>query len=73
MRRRLGEWAERMPRHMKGRSYLIRASKDVEERFIGNANIFFQRGEGENIETSGESSLARRAIGKEIPQGSRLE
>ncbi len=40
MRRRLGEWAERMPRHMKGRSYLIRASKDVEERFIGNANIF---------------------------------
>lgn len=25
---------------MKGRSYIIRASKSVEERFIGNANIF---------------------------------
>ncbi|MDO4523336.1 MAG: asparagine synthase (glutamine-hydrolyzing) [Eubacteriales bacterium] len=32
--------AERMPEGMKGRSYLIRASRSVQERFIGNANIF---------------------------------
>ena len=32
--------AEKLPEGMKGRSYIIRASKSVEERFIGNANIF---------------------------------
>ena len=32
--------AEKLPEGMKGRSYILRASKSVEERFIGNANIF---------------------------------
>ena len=31
---------EKLPEGMKGRSYLIRSSKPVQERFIGNANIF---------------------------------
>lgn len=39
-RKKLGILAERLPEKIKGRNYLIRAAKDVEERFIGNANIF---------------------------------
>lgn len=40
LRKRLGQWAKKLPKGMKGRNYLIRGSKRVEERFIGNANIF---------------------------------
>ena len=36
----MGKLAERLPENVKGRNYLMRAAKDVEERFIGNANIF---------------------------------
>ncbi len=36
----LGKLAEAFPFQVKGKNYLIRASKDVEDRFIGNANIF---------------------------------
>ncbi len=32
--------ASALPRGVKGRSFLIRGSKDVEERFIGNANVY---------------------------------
>ena len=39
LRRCIGNFAEKMPK-MKGRNYLIRVGKSVEERFIGNANIF---------------------------------
>ena len=40
MRKKMGKLAERLPENVKGRNYLMRAAKDVEERFIGNANIF---------------------------------
>lgn len=40
MRKAVAGLAEKLPEGMKGRSYLIRASKPVQERFIGNANIF---------------------------------
>jgi len=40
----LREWlaslAKRLPQRMKGRSFIIRGAKSVEERFIGNAYIF---------------------------------
>lgn len=39
-RKSVARLAEKLPEHMKGRSFLIRASKTVQERFIGNANIF---------------------------------
>lgn len=39
LRRLLGRFAEKLP-DVKGRDYLIRAGKSVEERFIGNACIF---------------------------------
>ncbi len=40
IRRRIAVLARRLPEHMKGRNYLIRAAYSVDERFIGNANIF---------------------------------
>ncbi|MCL2223825.1 MAG: asparagine synthase (glutamine-hydrolyzing) [Defluviitaleaceae bacterium] len=40
VRRTLGFLAKMFPFRVKGKNYLIRGSKTVEERFIGNANIF---------------------------------
>ena len=40
LRQKAGRLALRLPKGMKGRNYLIRAGKSVEERFIGNAHIF---------------------------------
>ncbi len=39
----LGKLAALIPFEIKGKNYLIRASKDVEERFIGNAYIFNEK------------------------------
>lgn len=38
-RKAVGKLARKLP-DVKGKSFLIRGSKDVQERFIGNANIF---------------------------------
>lgn len=44
IRRMLGKFAENcLPRSMKGRGFLIRHGKTLEERYIGNANIFSER------------------------------
>ncbi len=44
IRRALGKFAEIvLPRSMKGRGFLIRHGKTLEERYIGNANIFSER------------------------------
>ena len=40
IRKLLGRLMERIPFKFKGKNYLIRASKTVEERFIGNAKMF---------------------------------
>jgi len=40
LRRALGVIAEALPFYFKGRSFLMRGAKSVEERFIGNAYIF---------------------------------
>ena len=40
IRKALGRLAQALPFEIKGKNYLIRASKSVEERFIGNAFIF---------------------------------
>lgn len=39
LRKAMAKAAEKLP-DVKGKNYIIRASKDVEERFIGNARIF---------------------------------
>ncbi|GAX90870.1 asparagine synthase (glutamine-hydrolyzing) [Effusibacillus lacus] len=40
MRRSLGDFAKFLPEGMKGRSFMMRGSKTVQERFVGNAFIF---------------------------------
>ncbi len=40
LRKFLGKMAGMIPFNIKGKNFLIRGSKDVEERFIGNAKIF---------------------------------
>ncbi|GFI43568.1 asparagine synthetase [glutamine-hydrolyzing] 1 [Lachnospiraceae bacterium] len=40
VRKRVASVAERLPKHMKGRNYLIRAARPLSERYIGNAYIF---------------------------------
>ncbi len=42
-RRFLARLVEMIPFSFKGKNFIIRASKDIEERFIGNANIFSTR------------------------------
>lgn len=39
-RKTVGRWAGRLPEGIKGRNFLIRGSKSLEERFFGNALIF---------------------------------
>lgn len=43
LRRSVANLARKLPEGMKGRSFLIRASMPVQERFIGNANIFTEK------------------------------
>ena len=43
IRRVLGGVAKAIPFKVKGKNYLIRASKNIEERFIGNAFMFSQK------------------------------
>lgn len=43
IRRLLGKIASAIPFSFKGKNFFIRASKTVEERFIGNANMFSQK------------------------------
>jgi asparagine synthase (glutamine-hydrolysing) len=40
MRASIGEFAKKLPDSVKGKNFLIRGSKSVEERFFGNALIF---------------------------------
>lgn len=40
VRKKLSSFAEKLPKHMKGRGYLMRAACPVNERYIGNAYIF---------------------------------
>lgn len=42
VRRILAQIAKRLPKHMKGRNYVIRAAQDLRERYIGNAYIFHE-------------------------------
>ena len=44
IRRFLGKFAENvLPRSMKGRGFLSRHGKTLEERYIGNANVFSEK------------------------------
>lgn len=43
LRRFLAKLAAKIPFHIKGKNFLIRGSKTIEERFIGNAFIFSEK------------------------------
>ena len=43
IRRLLGKIASKIPFKIKGKNFFIRGSKTVEERFIGNANVFSKK------------------------------
>lgn len=59
IRKGIGRLAAKLPKNMKGRNYLIRGSKSLEERFIGNANIF---------SASERRDLLKHAAGAASPQ-----
>jgi len=49
LRKFLGKLAEMLPFDIKGKNFLIRGSKTIEERFIGNANNIFSKKEREAL------------------------
>ena len=55
----LGFVAEKFPFRVKGRNYFIRASKTVEERFIGNANIFSEAEKNEILLSQTRTNTAQ--------------
>jgi asparagine synthase (glutamine-hydrolysing) len=56
LRRFLGFLAKKIPFRVKGKNYFIRASKNVEERFIGNANIFSHEERAKILRVANEPS-----------------
>ena len=58
IRRALGKVAKTIPFKIKGKNYLIRGSKNVEERFIGNAFMFSQKE---------RSQILKNPSGKHVP------
>jgi len=62
LRRILGKLAAALPFAFKGKNFFIRGSKTVEERFVGNANIFSKKErEAILLEDAGESPQALTA------------
>ena len=61
-RKKVAALAEKLPEGMKGRSYLIRASKPVQERFIGNANIFTEKERKELLKIQTKAVSPKRLL-----------
>ncbi len=57
IRKGLAAVAKKLPENIKGRSFLIRGSKTLEERFIGNAKIFTEE-ERKKLLISGNTGAA---------------
>ena len=55
IRKFIGKLMELLPFNFKGKNYLIRASKPVEERFIGNAKMFSQSERSAILKNPGEN------------------
>lgn len=61
MRRTLGELAEFLPYGMKGRGFLLRGSKTLEERFFGNAFLFSEKDKQAFVHIDPEREGIRRS------------
>jgi asparagine synthase (glutamine-hydrolysing) len=59
LRKLLGKLASLIPFAVKGKSFFIRGSKNVEERFIGNANIFSRQERQALLKNPGEPAPAQ--------------
>jgi len=57
MRRAISKFLSKLPFKIKGMGYFIRAGKTVEERFIGNANIFTKKEREEILKTNSDTSV----------------
>lgn len=72
-RERLADWAHRLPPHTKGRGYLIRSSRDVEERFIGNANIFSAKERAAILKNPGKAVSPARLLSPKYRRAAHLK
>ncbi|MBL0387026.1 asparagine synthase (glutamine-hydrolyzing) [Tumebacillus sp. ITR2] len=62
LRRSLGSMASALPEGMKGRSFLMRGSKTLPERFVGNAFIFGEQMKEEFVRLNPEEMNLRRYL-----------
>jgi len=62
VRRTLGSIAEKFPEGMKGRSFFMRGSKTLQERFIGNAFIFGEGMKEEFVKMDPDAQGLRRYL-----------
>ncbi|MGZ4107281.1 MAG: asparagine synthase (glutamine-hydrolyzing) [Tumebacillaceae bacterium] len=62
MRRTLGSMASKLPEGMKGRSFFMRGSKTLAERFVGNAFIFGEQMKEEFVRMNPDQMGLRRYI-----------
>lgn len=72
-RQRLAQWAHKLPAGTKGRSYLIRSSRDVEERFIGNANIFSAKEREALLKNPGKAVSPAGLLAKKYKRAAHLK
>ncbi len=61
MRKTLGDFAELLPFGMKGRGFLLRGSKPLEERFFGNAYLFSERDKQAFVSINPEQEQIKRS------------
>ncbi len=61
MRKTLGDVAEWLPYGMKGRGFLLRGSKPLEERFFGNAYLYSERDKHEFVHINPEREHLKRS------------
>ncbi|PWK06292.1 asparagine synthase (glutamine-hydrolyzing) [Tumebacillus permanentifrigoris] len=62
VRRSLGSMASMLPEGLKGRSFMMRGSKTLQERFVGNAFIFGEQMKEEFVRLNPETMNLRRYL-----------
>jgi asparagine synthase (glutamine-hydrolysing) len=66
LRKLLGGLAKAVPFNIKGKSFFIRGSKDVEQRFIGNANMFSVKDRRRLLKSSEAATAKTAALPEEL-------
>lgn len=72
-RKSIAKLAEKLPEGIKGRSYIIRASKTVQERFIGNANIFTTEERRQILKVKTNAVTPQQLLAKKYKRMSRYD